>query len=215
MRIHILLSSRSGILESEEDSSLRHAEWVDCKLAKKAAFEVTHSSPEDTSDIPDYEADRAKRKQASRERRRLYDIAKGRAYHAANREKILERKREYERANRAASTERVRRFREENPEAVAAWTNQRMARVRGAAGSSTEADIKHIYLTQKGKCATCKKSIAPKQGRRQYHIDHIMPISKGGSNYPDNLQLLCPRCNLSKNDAHPDEWAKRNGLLFC
>jgi hypothetical protein len=30
------------------------------------------------------------------------------------------------------------------------------------------------------------------------HIDHIRPVSLGGSNDPSNLQLLCARCNLSK-----------------
>lgn len=32
------------------------------------------------------------------------------------------------------------------------------------------------------------------------HIDHIVPISKGGNSEPSNLQVLCRTCNLSKGD---------------
>lgn len=30
------------------------------------------------------------------------------------------------------------------------------------------------------------------------HIDHIVPVSKGGKTVPSNLQVLCAKCNLSK-----------------
>ena len=37
------------------------------------------------------------------------------------------------------------------------------------------------------------------------HIDHIHPIAAGGTNAPDNLQLLCARCN-SRKGARPFEY---------
>jgi hypothetical protein len=34
----------------------------------------------------------------------------------------------------------------------------------------------------------------------EFHIDHVLPTAKGGSDEEGNLQLACPSCNLSKSD---------------
>ncbi len=33
---------------------------------------------------------------------------------------------------------------------------------------------------------------------RSHHLDHVVPVSKGGSNHPSNLVVACPDCNLRK-----------------
>ena len=43
-------------------------------------------------------------------------------------------------------------------------------------------------------CEACKKEC-----ESNYHIDHVLPISKGGNNNYDNLQILCTKCNLQKS----------------
>lgn len=41
-----------------------------------------------------------------------------------------------------------------------------------------------------------------------FHVEHIIPNSRSGSDDPDNLALACPSCNLHKSDrveaADPD-----------
>lgn len=44
------------------------------------------------------------------------------------------------------------------------------------------------------KCAFCKADLTEKEP----HIDHIIPLSKGGGNAESNLQALCWQCNLRK-----------------
>lgn len=35
---------------------------------------------------------------------------------------------------------------------------------------------------------------------REYHVDHVAPKAKGGTNHDWNLALCCPRCNYRKRD---------------
>lgn len=42
-------------------------------------------------------------------------------------------------------------------------------------------------------CRNCK-------AKEDLAIDHIIPISKGGTNNDNNLQVLCKSCNSSKRD---------------
>jgi len=43
---------------------------------------------------------------------------------------------------------------------------------------------------------TCEK--CNKECECNFNIDHIIPVSKGGTNDYDNLQILCAKCNLEK-----------------
>jgi hypothetical protein len=35
----------------------------------------------------------------------------------------------------------------------------------------------------------------------QLHLDHIIPVSKGGTDELDNIRVLCAECNLNKSDS--------------
>ncbi len=50
-----------------------------------------------------------------------------------------------------------------------------------------------IFVAYNGKCAICGERL-----NANWHADHIIPFSKGGSTDVTNGQALCPKCNLKK-----------------
>lgn len=99
-------------------------------------------------------------------------------------------------------------YRAKNYERVLAWNRRREALRRGAIGTYTIQQIQEQYERQKGACYYCKVKVGKK-----YHIDHVVPISRGGSNDISNLVISCPTCNLRKNDKLPHEWLEGGRLL--
>ena len=53
-----------------------------------------------------------------------------------------------------------------------------------------------LFGMQEGKCNGCQVPFH----FRNITIDHIHPRSKGGTDDPDDLQLLCAACNSTKGD---------------
>ena len=53
-----------------------------------------------------------------------------------------------------------------------------------------------LYVEQHGICKKCHDN----EKYKNMDVDHIRPISKGGSNNLDNLQLLCRQCNVKKGN---------------
>ena len=104
-------------------------------------------------------------------------------------------------------------WRTANPEKISAQGSNRRARKKNAEGRHTAADIQAIFEKQQGLCSNCQTKLF-KSGAEKHHVDHIMPLALGGSNWPSNLQCLCPFCNLSKGAKHPYEWAKQQGRLL-
>jgi 5-methylcytosine-specific restriction endonuclease McrA len=67
--------------------------------------------------------------------------------------------------------------------------------------------IRRQVLSRDGfKCKEC--GAMPSEHRDVWlEIDHIIPVSKGGTNSMDNLQTLCDACNSGKSDSLPDPGA--------
>ena len=101
------------------------------------------------------------------------------------------------RTESGAMAEATRRYRSANPDKAAEWQNSRRS---AKIGRIVRGTVARLLADQAGKCAYCRAEIPP------YHLDHKLPVSRGGTNADENLHLTCPRCNLRKHAMTHEEF---------
>ena len=103
--------------------------------------------------------------------------------------------RRYREANAERARAAVNQWRKRNRDKVQTAKRNRRAILREAEGRHTHAEVWQMYEDQQGLCAYCE---TPLFGT--FHVDHIIPVTKGGRNDWTNLAVTCPLCNMSKSD---------------
>ena len=202
--------------EIKERMHLYHEENREELHKKKRIYRENHRQ-EIREHVHDYR-EQNKEKQRERDRR----------YREQNREAIKERKRIYNNKNaneiskrrklfykthsKELLEEKRRYYQQSDPDHMRVLRDRRRARERASAGSHTAGDIRLQVRSQTDKrgklrCWWCSKIIK----NNDYHVDHRIPLARGGSNAPENLCISCPECNLSKQAKLPGEW---NGRLL-
>lgn len=99
----------------------------------------------------------------------------------------------------------ARRWQINNPDKVRFKEKRRKSLLRRAEGSFDLEDIEYL-LEHTDRCF-CGAEI----NRDNYTIEHIIPISRGGTHHLYNLMLLCGTCNSSKNNKIPVEYIQYLG----
>lgn len=69
------------------------------------------------------------------------------------------------------------------------------------AGTLPRAAVNRLLDAATGKpCPVCHEAMARWCSRRVPSLDHILAISKGGTNDISNLRVICNRCNAKKGN---------------
>lgn len=66
-------------------------------------------------------------------------------------------------------------------------------------GCVTEEGLKRLIEAKNNSCEYCGKPFE--------HLDHTIPLSKGGLHCLDNLTISCARCNISKGNKMPKDFS--------
>jgi 5-methylcytosine-specific restriction endonuclease McrA len=153
----------------------------------------------------------AKREMERRARRRAgARIGRGRPplTEAERLRRLLERQSdpEWQERRRVKRCEYERRWRQAHPEQMKAKKARRRTRKRGGDGTHSPADVRAQFDFQGGICFYCTTNLTWGEKPRTWHLDHVVPISRGGSNGPENIVCACAPCNQSKHAKTLDEW---------
>lgn len=116
-----------------------------------------------------------------------------RQYAAANPEKVKATTKAYE--GRPEVKAKHRQWECDNPEKV---TNQRKRRY-GTKGYCTKAQWEARLAFYGNRCYMCGIDLSTLP-QRQRTKDHVIPISRGGTDWPANLRPACQSCNSSKQN---------------
>lgn len=180
----ILADKKRYYLEHKEQIALYHREYARQHREQKRAYCRAYNQA-------NKERIRARQRQYDHEHREERR-AQQRAYWASNRDHLLEYHRQYHK---------------EHPEYRKAQKSRRRSLEYAGNGSFSHADVRMLFHSQNGRCWWCGKRIKDKR----YHVDHRIPLVRGGTNNPENLCISCPDCNLQKGAKLPQEW---NGRLL-
>jgi len=135
------------------------------------------------------------KKEYLRKNRELIN-AKKKEYYQKNKELLSERGRKYRALNKDIEKARKERYLITNKEQVATWRAKRRALLINAEAIMTKEEVENY------KNLVIIRDEATALFGYQWHIDHTIPLSQGGTNAIDNLEVVPASWNLEKNNKH-------------
>jgi len=203
------------------------AKCVECNRERAAAHRSKHpgeqieylrewrkKNKDHSKQYREANAEKIKRQKAEWVANNYDDVtAYAKEYYAANRDMRSETAKRWRDVNPERHVQNVLDWQKANPDRVKAHQHKRRSLKVNAAGAFSAEDIMSLFDAQDGKCNNpyCRTELT----ESNKELDHIVPISKGGSNFPSNLQWLCGSCNASKKDKDWDVFLSWYGKIRC
>ncbi len=160
------------------------------------------------------------RQRATRQRNRERVIAQQRAGYARRRDIIRARNRRWREANKEKVYAAIGRYHQDHPEVARAakrrWKLRNPEAVRTASrareilrGKLSPGLVAKLRALQRGRCPCCGLPLGSR-----FHLDHIIPLARGGEHADHNMQLMRDICNMQKSKKHPVDFMQSRGFLL-
>lgn len=122
-------------------------------------------------------------------------------YQLANKEALRQQAKEYRQNNFEQVSAREKQWCKANPDKKRVTRKASAVNRRKAPGRITGKDVSDLHQINDDTCAYCLNPLSVKS-----HLDHVLPLSRGGCNQIDNIVVSCADCNLHKGTKTPLEF---------
>ena len=172
--------SRRWRAANPERSRAIIAKQYETLKAKKAAGLVSPPTEEQKEVL-------RQRSRAQYRKNKVRALAYAKQWQADHPEKVIEAKRKWRRNNPEKQRLATSRWAKNHPVELVLKMGRHRARKMSAPGTCTPQQLADRVAYYGGLCAYCRE--APHED-----VDHVIPLSRGGSNWPANLRPSCHRC---------------------
>ena len=127
-------------------------------------------------------------------------------YLEENKKEIKEKLQKYYKENREQLLKKAsecKKTKDGKISSRASSSKRRNASLDNADGTITKHSLDTLLQIQNNQCFYCKKDLSLLTDR-EVHLDHYIPLSKGGAHSITNVVWSCSSCNLQKNASIPD-----------
>jgi 5-methylcytosine-specific restriction endonuclease McrA len=177
-------SDRARYAANPQKYRAARSAWYAANIEKRRAYQRAWAANQRAIDAEKVNAKKRARRAAQAEQY----AAEQRAYFASDPEKWRAYHRAYKRARYAA-----------NPNEFLERVALRRARYKEATADAERVSRQNVYDRDEGRCYLCDKPVAYKA----FHLEHIVPLAKGGAHVMANVATACGPCNRRKNAALP------------
>lgn len=146
------------------------------------------------------------------QKNREKEVARSAKWNKENWEKVKATRRLHWSKNAEECREKIRNYRAKNKELFSFLDREKHAKRRASIKITekplTRSEFAKIKKASRGICFYCKGKF------KKLTVDHIKPLSRGGTHSADNIVMACTHCNSAKHARDPITFAQSKGLLI-